>query len=133
MTNDGQDSLLWTFKALSDGTRLRILKLLEAGELCVCDLVAALNESQPKISFHLNILKRAGFIGQRRQGKWSYYKIDAPDMLNRMLLLSIHERANDMIYKTDIERLNEFRKSASAGGSCVTPANKKKGSCDNGD
>ncbi|PIX88616.1 MAG: ArsR family transcriptional regulator, partial [Nitrospirae bacterium CG_4_10_14_3_um_filter_44_29] len=48
--------LLDTFKALSDETRLRILKLLEHGELCVCDVVAALDMIQPKVSFHLAVL-----------------------------------------------------------------------------
>ena len=50
--------LLNVFKALSDETRLRILKLLEHGELCVCDIVAALNTIQPKVSFHLATLKK---------------------------------------------------------------------------
>ena len=68
--------LLIIFKALSEEMRLRIIKLLEAGELCVCDLVAALDMSQPKISFHLNALKEAGLIKDRKQGKWTHYRID---------------------------------------------------------
>ena len=55
------------FKALSDETRLRIIKLLEQGELCVCDITAALNMVQPKVSFHLNALKEAGL--HQRTGK----------------------------------------------------------------
>lgn len=70
------DELIKTFKALSDETRLRIIKLLEGGELCVCDIVAALDLVQPKISFHLNALKEAGFIKDRKQGKWIHYRID---------------------------------------------------------
>ncbi len=50
------------FKALSDETRLRIIKLLEKGELCVCDIVAALDIIQPKASFHLGVLREAGLI-----------------------------------------------------------------------
>ena len=52
--------ILNIFKALSDETRLRILKLLEHGELCVCDLFSALDMVQPKVSFHLSVLKDAG-------------------------------------------------------------------------
>jgi len=46
------------FKALSDTTRLRVIKLLENGERCVCDIFTALDMSQPKVSFHLNALKK---------------------------------------------------------------------------
>jgi ArsR family transcriptional regulator len=61
--------LLEIFKTLSDETRRRILKLLEHGELCVCDIVAALDMIQPKVSFHLGVLKDAGLIKDRKQGK----------------------------------------------------------------
>jgi ArsR family transcriptional regulator len=64
------DELKTIFKALSDETRLSIIKLLEQGELCVCDIVAALDMVQPKISFHLNVLKEAGLIRDRKQGRW---------------------------------------------------------------
>ena len=50
------------FKSLSDETRLRILKLLENGELCVCEIVASVNIVHPKASFHLRTLKRAGLV-----------------------------------------------------------------------
>lgn len=61
------------FQALSDPTRLRIMKLLEAGELCVCELMQVLDMSQPRISRHLGILKNAGMVSDRRQGKWVFY------------------------------------------------------------
>lgn len=67
------NNLLTIFKALSEEIRLRILKLLEHGELCVCDIVAALNTIQPKVSFYLGVLKDAGLIKDRRQGKWIHY------------------------------------------------------------
>ncbi|MEK6673498.1 MAG: metalloregulator ArsR/SmtB family transcription factor [Nitrospirota bacterium] len=103
--------LLSTFKALSDETRLRILKLLEHGELCVCDIVAALDMSQPKVSFHLNVLKEAGFIRDRKQGKWIHYSIDDTDMFKRFLLFSVFERIPDEAMLEDRKRLNEFLKS----------------------
>lgn len=64
------------FKILSDETRLAIILLLrEAGELCVCDISAATSESQPKISRHMAILRDAGLVLDRREGKWVYYRL----------------------------------------------------------
>lgn len=67
---------LQLFKVLSDETRLGIVLLLrELGELCVCDLVAALNEPQPKISRHLAMLRECGLLLDRKQGKWVHYRL----------------------------------------------------------
>ncbi len=62
------NNLAAIFKALSDETRLRIIKLLEEGELCVCDITAALDMSQPKVSFHLGTLKEADLIRTGNRG-----------------------------------------------------------------
>jgi ArsR family transcriptional regulator, arsenate/arsenite/antimonite-responsive transcriptional repressor len=100
--------MLMVFKALSEETRLRIIKLLEEGELCVCDIVAALDLSQPKISFHLNVLKEAGLVTDRKQGKWTHYRLATGDMFRRMLLLSVTEKIDKQIMAADLERLNLF-------------------------
>ncbi len=100
--------LLIVFKALSDKTRLRILKLLEHGELCVCEIVAALNTIQPKISFHLTTLKKAGLIKDRKHGKWIHYHINDSDMFRRFLLLSTFEKIPEESMRIDRERLEEF-------------------------
>jgi DNA-binding transcriptional ArsR family regulator len=63
------------FKALGDPTRLRIVKLLERGELCVCQLTEALGMGQSRISRHLSILKGCGLIEDRRAGKWVHYRL----------------------------------------------------------
>ncbi len=63
------------FKALADETRLRILALLGQGELCVCDLTAALQLPQSTASRHLAVLKNAGWVSGRRQGVWMYYRL----------------------------------------------------------
>jgi ArsR family transcriptional regulator len=102
--------LLNVFKALSDETRLRILKLLEHGELCVCDIVAALNTIQPKVSFHLSTLKEAGLIRDRKQGKWIHYCIDDSDMFRRILILSVMERIEADSVLKDRKRLTVFQK-----------------------
>lgn len=66
------------FKALSDETRLRILALLTAGELCVCDLMAVLELPQSTVSRHLAYLRNASLVEDRRQGVWMYYRLDTP-------------------------------------------------------
>jgi ArsR family transcriptional regulator len=63
------------FHALSDATRLAILEMLRGGERCVCDLQADLDAAQSKLSFHLKVLKDAGLVTDRREGRWSYYEI----------------------------------------------------------
>ena len=66
-------------KALSDPTRLRIVRLLEHGELCVCDLMEALDLPQSTISRHMSFLKRTDWVLGRRNGKWVYYRLAEPD------------------------------------------------------
>jgi ArsR family transcriptional regulator, arsenate/arsenite/antimonite-responsive transcriptional repressor len=63
------------FKALADGTRLRILGLLLAGEVCVCDIHDSLGLPQPKVSRHLAYLRRAGLVDTRRTGLWVHYRL----------------------------------------------------------
>ena len=62
-------------KACADSNRIRILKVLEAGELCVCQIVAALHAATSTVSKQLTELKKAGLVQQRRQGKWVYYRL----------------------------------------------------------
>ena len=102
--------ILTIFKALSEGTRLRILKLLENGELCVCDIVVALDTIQPKVSFHLSTLKEAGLITDRKQGKWVHYKMNDSDIFRRFLLLSALERISAEAVAEDMRRLKDFMK-----------------------
>lgn len=100
--------LINIFKALSDETRLRIMKLLEHGELCVCDIVAALDMVQPKVSFHLGVLKEAGLVRDKKQGRWIHYRIDDSDIFRRFLFISILEKIGDKFIQSDKKRLTEF-------------------------
>ncbi|MFZ5625170.1 MAG: ArsR/SmtB family transcription factor [Gemmatimonadota bacterium] len=68
------------FHALSDPTRLRLLELLRRGERCVCELTEAAEAAQSRLSFHLRVLKDAGLVADRREGRWVYYAI-RPDAL----------------------------------------------------
>ena len=63
------------FKALADVTRLRILKFLMVREMCVCEIMIALELTQPTTSHHLGILKNVGLIKSQKKGKWAYYGI----------------------------------------------------------
>ena len=108
------NNLIAVFKALSDETRLRTLKLLEDGELCVCDIVAVLDMVQPKVSFHLKILKDAGLIRDRKQGKWIHYSIHDSDMFTRFLIHSVLEKISSDSVGEDQRRLNELRKNKDA-------------------
>ena len=68
------------FHALSDETRLAVVQLLGDGERCVCDLQMALDVAQSRLSFHLKVLKEAGLVTDRKDGRWSYYTL-VPDAL----------------------------------------------------
>ena len=63
------------FHALSDATRLAILDMLRDGERCVCELQDELDAAQSRLSFHLRVLREAGLVTDRREGRWSYYRI----------------------------------------------------------
>lgn len=72
------------FKALADSTRLKILKLLKVKELCVCEIMVALDLTQPTASHHLGILERAGLVKDRKEGKWVFYRIADPKLIENM-------------------------------------------------
>ena len=114
--------LAGVFKALSDETRLKIIKLLEEGELCVCDIVAALDMQQSKVSFHLGVLKEAGFIQDRKQGRWTHYRIHDADVFRRMLVLTTIEKIQESVISEDKKRLAAFRKGRGAGLQVIAKA-----------
>lgn len=69
------DRAVSLFHALSDATRLEILEMLRGGERCVCELQDELEAAQSRLSFHLRVLKDAGLVTDRKEGRWSYYTI----------------------------------------------------------
>src|SRR5256885_1352628 len=69
------DQMETLFKALADATRLRILGLLLAGEVCVCDIHESLRIPQPKASRHLAYLRNSGLVETRRDGLWIHYRL----------------------------------------------------------
>jgi ArsR family transcriptional regulator len=71
------------FQALSDPTRLRLLLTLRHGERCVCDLQSATEAAQSRVSFHLRVLREAGLIQAKREGRWVHYRL-APEVLTEI-------------------------------------------------
>ncbi len=75
------------FHALSDEARVEIVSVLLGGEHCVCDLMTHVGAAQSRLSYHLKVLKDAGLVTDRREGRWSYYTLqrDAIDEAMRAL------------------------------------------------
>ena len=83
------------FHALSDETRLGILECLRGGERCVCELTDHLDAAQSRLSFHLRVLKEAGLVSDRREGRWMYYTInrealdEAAELIQALVVLPV--------------------------------------------
>ena len=73
---DSFEDLAEVYKSLADKTRLHMLALLAIDELCVCELVAILDMSQPSISQHLRKLRQAGLVKERKTAQWVFYSLD---------------------------------------------------------
>jgi ArsR family transcriptional regulator len=76
------------FHALSDEARLRIIEILLDGEHCVCDLMTHIDAAQSRLSYHLKVLKDAGLVLDRREGRWSYYTLQRDVFLEAEELLA---------------------------------------------
>jgi ArsR family transcriptional regulator len=78
------------FKALSDETRVRILKMLESRPLCVCEIQHVLKGSQPNVSHHLKTLHEAGLVESEKDGLWISYRLTGkPESLFHAAALSL--------------------------------------------
>ena|ERR1041384_1244628 len=77
------DHITTLFHALSDETRVEIMRMLSHRERCVCELQEALSAAQSRLSFHLKVLKDSGLVTDRRDGRWVYYRAsrDALDQI----------------------------------------------------
>ncbi|MBD3181840.1 metalloregulator ArsR/SmtB family transcription factor [Candidatus Poribacteria bacterium] len=115
--------LLNVFKALSDETRIRLLKLLQRRELCVCEIMQALDMTQSRVSRNLGILKKAGLVKDRRDGLWVHYSLDHESFNSYatplLSLLKDWINDDDTIIK-DIEKLSEAVKLSEEKEICKT-------------
>lgn len=110
------------FKALADDTRLRILNLLlnTGSELCCCEITDSLEEPQYNVSKHLKILRQAGLIEGRPEGRWVYYSLPGkPDDFRMALLHSVRSLPEAPRLKKD-ERNLMRRLGLRQGGKCIT-------------
>jgi ArsR family transcriptional regulator, arsenate/arsenite/antimonite-responsive transcriptional repressor len=109
-------------KAVADPTRVRILKMLEPGELCVCQIIAVLALSPSTISKHLFLLKSAGLVNDRKEKKWIHYSLDRgsddPYVAGILHELSSWLRRDPVIVR-DRARLAEARKDVGPSAVCA--------------
>ncbi len=75
------------FNALAEKNRLKILKLLTFREMCVCELTAALDMTQPNLSYHIKKLENAGLVKHSKRGKWVYYSLTDEKHLHRFEII----------------------------------------------
>jgi DNA-binding transcriptional ArsR family regulator len=81
------------FKAMSDPCRMKILLLLREGELCVCEIMIGLDRPQSTTSHHLSILKDRGLIKERKDGRWSRYRLSEGAVIEMLNLVKLIEEA----------------------------------------
>lgn len=109
------------FKSLGDETRLRILHLLikAEAELCCCELTDSLEEPLYNVSKHLKILKNAGLIEERREGRWIYSSISREtSQFNEMLIGTIRSMSETQELKKNLRNLSK-RLNMRKDGKCV--------------
>lgn len=94
------------FKALSDPNRLRILKMLQMRDLCVCEITDVLGLAPSTVSKHLSVLRDAGFINEEKDGKWVNYKLNnrPADPASASLISMMH------VLLEDVEMIKKDRK-----------------------
>ncbi len=110
-----------TMKAVADPTRVRILKMLEAGELCVCQIIAVLALSPSTVSKHLFLLKSAGLVNDRKEKKWVHYSLDreSDDPYVAGILRELSSWLDrDPVIVRDRARLTEARKDLGPSAIC---------------
>ena len=116
--------LIRLLKALADPTRVRIIHLLKGrDELCVCELVDALDIPQYSVSRHLGVLKAAGIVTDWRQGKWMHYALD-PDISphDSEVVAAVCRRADaDTTARRDRRRLEQNLRPREEGGMIQCP------------
>ncbi|HQZ38919.1 MAG TPA: metalloregulator ArsR/SmtB family transcription factor [Vicinamibacterales bacterium] len=105
------DRLTTVYGALADATRLRILALLEDGEVCVCHIHASLGVPQSTASRHLAFLRRAGLVSARRDGIWMHYslaRVDDP-VVAAVVSSALHALEHSEVASRDQVRLQRER------------------------
>ena len=105
-------------QAIADPTRVRIITALRKGELCVCELVDALQISQSTLSTHLQVLRQTGFVNTRKEGRWIYYSLADQKVPLIDAIFSLVQPDADPRLRRDTERI-ERRLTLRENGRCV--------------
>ena len=98
-------------KALSDANRVRAMMMLVAGELCVCQIIEMLGLAPSTVSKHMSILRQAGLVRARKQGRWMYYSLagdDAPARVRQAIDWVVSNTAGDAAIRGDRKRLQRL-------------------------
>src|SRR4051812_43074358 len=114
------DEVVLMAKAFADETRLRILRALFEQELCVCELCDALEATQSTLSTHLQVLREAGLVETRKQGRWVYYRMNNEKRNFADALFEIFEQtlARDRTLGSDAKRLQRRISEREEGACC---------------
>lgn len=118
------------YECFCDATRLRILRVLAQGPLCVCHFQAVLREPQVKISKHLAYLRARGLVEVERSGKWMIYELPTkPAAELRANLACLHDCvAEQPVFQRDLERLTKLAPAlAESGAGCCGPVRRRVG------
>jgi ArsR family transcriptional regulator len=113
--------LLLSARALADPSRVRILAALRGQELCVCELCDTLGLSQSTLSTHLQVIRDAGLVAARKQGKWMYYAIapHAQNLVNTLFELFFNSLNSDLALRRDKKQLSKRLALRDRGECCV--------------
>lgn len=100
------------FKALSEPVRLRVMVMLNAGELCVCDLTEVLDLPQSTVSRHMSRLKLLGLVTDSRNGRWVHYRLAeaGEDEVRAEIFGLLAKLAAREPYAADVARLRKYKK-----------------------
>ncbi|HEX9083015.1 MAG TPA: metalloregulator ArsR/SmtB family transcription factor [Holophagaceae bacterium] len=110
MTKPALPPLVDRLKALAHPVRLRILAMLRNGELCVCEITDVVGLAPSTISQHLSDLRRAGFVTERKEGRWVHYGLSLESFPQALLAVLWPELAGDPAVKADHRTALQARK-----------------------
>jgi ArsR family transcriptional regulator len=117
-------------KALSDPHRVKLIKMLQRGTMCVCEVQAVLEISQPMVSKHLKILEKVGLVSRRKQGLWVYYSLTdgaRSPYVASLLGNLVHWFADDPELRALLEKSEIIRKKNLCG--VLVPSGRKPLAC----
>jgi ArsR family transcriptional regulator len=122
------EKLISAAKAFADPTRVRILSALREGELCVCEICDALGVAQSTLSTHLQVIRDAGLVSTRKEGKWMYYTIapSAGRLVDSLFQFFSGSLKADATLRSDDKKLNQRLSMRDNGACCVGFAGSKR-------